>query len=220
MIDIIIPYQLSGFNELKYTLRSICLYQPHTRVILVGERPDWYQGDHIPATDVRNRPEFSVTSKILKGIKVATDDFILWQDDIYKLNSNQVKPVYCDTLKHAVEVRHPARFYNIMMNTLEKFPDGYYYGGHTPMVMNGKVFKEAVERTWTKDMIPKTMYGNYAKIGGEQVEDCKIRGTVGYEYAMSWIKDRDYFSTSHYGVNKDMMRVFNELYPEKCKYET
>lgn len=220
-MDIVFPYIESHFHELKYALRGICLYQPHFRVFLVGDKPDWYTGDHLRSEFVFGRPEFDVTKKILTAIsKGITDDFILWQDDIYKLNDNPVKPVYCDTLKHAVEVRYPARFFNIMNNTLEKFPDGYYYGGHTPMVMNGKLFKEAVERTWTKDMIPKTMYGNYANIGGELIEDCKIRGTVCYDFAMNWIKDRDYFSTSHYGVNRDMMIVFNELFPEKCKYET
>lgn len=219
-MDVIIPYQLSHFNELKFALRSICKYQHHSRVILVGDRPDWYQGDHIQAADVQGRPEFSVTSKILKGIKVATEDFILWQDDIYKLNYNPIKPVFCDTLEHAVATRHQARFYNIMRNTLDKFPDGLYYGGHTPMIINGPRFKDAVSELWSKDMIPKTMYGNYAEIGGELVEDCKIRGTVCYDYAVKWIKDRDYFSTSHYGMNRDMVRLLNELFPEKCKYET
>lgn len=218
-MDVLIPYQQSSFNELKYALRSICLYQPHDEVILIGDIPEWYSGKHIPATDIHGRPEFSVTSKILKGIECCSEDFILWQDDIYKLNHKEIKPFYCNTLKDALFLRQEGRFRNIMANTVELFPDGYYYGGHTPMVINGKKFQEAVEKCWIKDLIPKTMYGNYANIGGELVEDCKIKGTTSYDFIKEFIQGKDYFSTGHYSVNKDMVRVLDELFPEKCKYE-
>lgn len=218
-MDIVIPYQLSGFNELKYALRSICRYQFHERVLLVGDCPDWYKGDHIQASDVHGRPEFSVTHKILKAAKQSSPDFILWQDDIYKLNYDPIKPVYCDTLEHALEVRQEGRFRNILKNTYCRFPYGFYYGGHTPMIINGKLFAEAVEKHWLNDLVPKTMYGNYAEIGGEKVEDCKVRGTVSYEYAKGFIEGRDYFSTGHYSINNNMIRFLDELFPEKCKYE-
>lgn len=218
-MDIILPYHHSPYHELRYALRSICKYQPHDRVILVGDTEEWYKGDVILKEDTDNRPEFSVASKILRGIQEASEDFILWQDDIFKLNDNPVKPVYCDTLKHIMDVRHEGRFKNVLSNTYALFPDGYYYGGHTPMVMNGKLFEQAVDECWKKDLIPKTMYGNYAKIGGEHVADCKIKGSNVYGVIKNFIAGKDYLSTGHYSMNKDMVKVLEELFPEKCRYE-
>lgn len=218
-MDIIIPYHHSPAHELRYALRSICKFQPHDRVILVGDTEAWYKGDVILKEDVDGRPEFSVACKILRGMQESSENFILWQDDIYKLNDSPIKPVYCDTLKHAVNARHDGRFRGIMQNTLACFPDGYYYGGHTPMIMNGKKFQQAVDLYWRKDLVPKTMYGNFAGIGGEMAADCKIKGINSYLNIKAFIDKRDYFSTGHYSVNKDMARVLDELFPEKCKYE-
>lgn len=218
-MDIVLPYIESQFNELIYALRSICLYQTHDSVMLVGDLPNWYTGDHMTAEYVLGRPEFDVTKKILTAIPHISEDFILWQDDIFKLNNSPIKPVYCDTLKHALQVRNVARFYGIMLNTYTKFPDGFYYGGHTPMIINGKKFKECVDLHWDRDLIPKTIYGNYAGIGGELVADCKLRGTHSYDFIKDFINGKDYFSTGHYSVNHDTLRILDELFPEKCKYE-
>lgn len=168
---------------------------------------------------MNGRPEFSVAGKIMRATQVVSEDFILWQDDIFKLNHNPIKPVYCNTLKKALEIRKEGRFKGIMQNTAKVFPDGYYYGGHTPMVINGKKFIEAVETHWTMDLIPKTMYGNHANIGGEYAPCCKIFGVNSYDTIKAFINGRDYFSTGHFSINKDMVRVLEELFPEKCRYE-
>jgi hypothetical protein len=218
-MDIVIPYIHSEANELRYALRSICKYQEHDKLLLVGDTPEWYKGDKISVEYVLGRPEFDVTRKILMAIPRLSKDFILWQDDIYKLNSNKIKPVYCDTLSNALSKRREGRFKGIMQNTLAAFPDGYYYGGHTPMIINGEKFKQAVETHWTRDLIPKTMYGNFAGIGGELVSDCKLNGRLPYPIIKSFIQGKDYFSTGHFSMNKDMVKVLDELFPDKCKYE-
>lgn len=218
-MDIIIPYIESSSDELRYALRSICLYQPHDRIIIAGDLPKWCTAHNIKSEYVLGRPEFDVTKKILTASKVSTEDFILWQDDIYKLKEGEIKPVYCDTLKDALIKRQEGRLKGIIENTVSEFPEGYYYGGHTPMVMNGKLMAEAVEKHWKRDLIPKSMYGNYAQIGGELMPDCKIRGAARYEMIKEFIEGKDYFSTGHFSVNNDMLIVLNELFPEKCKYE-
>lgn len=216
---IVLPYQHSDFGELRYALRSISKFRPNDRVILVGDLPDWYNGDHIPAMDTTNRPEFSVMNKILIAAGSVGEDFILWQDDIYQLKECDIKPLYSDTLKNAVAKRGSGRLKSIMQNTEKLFPDGFYYSCHTPMIMNGKKLAEGVEKLWERDCVPKTFYGNYANIGGEKSEDCKLRGRVAYDFIERFAANKDYLSSGHFSLNKDMVRYLNERFPGKCKYE-
>jgi len=124
-----------------YALRSICLYQPHDKLIVVGDRHPWYTGPFIQMNDYYNgRPEYNVVKKILAALQSISNDFILWQDDIFKLNHNPVKNCYSDTLQHALKRRSEGRFKRSLQNTYNLYPEGLFYGGHTPMIMNRKKF--------------------------------------------------------------------------------
>lgn len=219
-MDIIIPYIRSQFQELKYAIRSICKFQPHDKIFVVGYRPEWYTGEFIPYQDIPSRPEYNVVSKILQAIPKMSEDFILWQDDIFKLNNKPITPVYCDTIADALRKRKPGRFRNILENTYNIFPNGYYYGGHTPMVISSIKFIEAVSSLWKdRDYIPKTFYGNFAKIGGEKMPDCKLYGRPDLKAVEIWCAWRDYISTSHYGFSTGVQLYLDKAFPDKCKYE-
>lgn len=216
---ILLPYSADAHagTELRYTLRSICLYQPHSRLIVIGDKPLWYTGEYLSATDTPGRPEFNVASKLLAaGID---DDFILWQDDIFKLNNKPVVNCYCDTLKHALTERRHGRFREVLCNTYNTFPDGMYYGGHTPMIMNGVKLKQAIAQHWTRDLIPKSLYGNFTG-GGISMPDCKMNGRYVYEDALKFIRGKDYFSTGMSSLWSGVIKLLNELYPDKCIYES
>jgi len=72
---------------------------------------------------------------------------------------------------------------------------------------------------WKLDYIPKSVYGNYAKIYGERVPDCKLPKSMPLPELNDFIKGRDYFSTGMMSMGRPVIELFRELYPNKCKYE-
>ncbi len=92
--DIIYPYvgHLAQGEELRFSLRSLEKNFVGTpKVWIVGDRPDWYQGNHIPHQQLEHRrylPRFDQVAKarkILKERKIG-QEFLWMMDDVYFLN--------------------------------------------------------------------------------------------------------------------------------------
>lgn len=218
-MDIVIPYRHTDTFELKFALRSICKYQPHDRLLLIGDLPSWYIGWHMAATDIPGKPERSVMNKLLMAIPHLSNDFILWQGNIYKLNNAVIKPFYCDTLKEAARIAPNHRAREVIQNMMEVFPGGLYYEGNTPMIMNGEKFKQAVKKFSTLDIMPKSIYGNHLGVIGDYAKDCKL-GTAHHLYYLKlFISNKDYFSSCQKSVGEYLLQLLTMLYLEPCKYE-
>jgi hypothetical protein len=212
MSDIVIPYVHSPANELKYALRSLEKFQPESRVVLVGDIPDWYKGDSIYHKKNCLTKQLNVLDKLLLATS-QIPDFVLTYDDVYQLKEGEIKTTHCGTLKDASKKNLGTWFKANVTNTMLIYPDGFYYGNHQPIEINGKKFVEAMKVNWKKDYLVKSLYGNYANLQGEYVTDCKFRlGNI-----QEFIKDRQFLSTEN--MTGDVLKLLNQLFPHAGRYE-
>lgn len=88
MILLMVPY-IKGYDdgvELRYSLRSISQNARglDIELTLIGDRPSWYTGDHIPSQADQQQPSRTrrVAAKVLEGCQRAgTTEFIHLDDD-------------------------------------------------------------------------------------------------------------------------------------------
>jgi len=175
-MHIVIPYVTSPHNELKYALRSIEKFQSGSKVLLVGDKPDWYVGEYLYHTRNDLTKQLNVLNKIIAAIPLVSDDFILWYDDLFQLHPIAIINSHYGTLKEAAAKKNLGQWFQANVeNTMKIYPGGLYYGNHRPIVINGVKFKEAMNVDWNKDYLVKSLYGNYVNEPCCFEPDCKFR---------------------------------------------
>lgn len=74
-------------EELRYSIRSVLKHHPRARVIVVGDRPDWYAGEHIHCPRI-GKTEFHAFRDCYNKLQTAARElpqYIWMMDDIYWL---------------------------------------------------------------------------------------------------------------------------------------
>ena len=215
-------------DELRYSLRSIEKNLPHGKVWFVGGQPNGLVSDKaLPMLQKGllkwERARDSMLA-ICKNNEVS-DRFWLFNDDFFLLKPvTDDRPMFGGMLRdHILRIEHrhgdKRTEYTRALRYCESVLIGaglttFDYALHVPMVI------DKVKMLETLDMFPycpmfRTLYGNYAEIGGVQHDDVKIIDL--YEHMPN---DADYVSTSdssfHHGlVGRDIKNMF----PEECRYE-
>ncbi len=72
-------------DELKYSIRSVLHHQPGARIIVIGDKPDWYAGEFIPKSRIA-KTEFHAFRDCYSKLLFAAEQlprFIWHMDDIY-----------------------------------------------------------------------------------------------------------------------------------------
>lgn len=228
MIDIVIPYRLDAHNglELLYALRSIEKYLTGYRdIYLIGDKPDWLTAvKHIPFTDAKGRKEFNIYQKLLRACQEesVSDNFIYVNDDHFLLKPLDVKDFkywYDEPLKKLLD-RNPKGYAGTIYNTLEIYPEALNFDIHTPIIFNKALFGSLFS-SQQKEICVKSMYCNSPFVEGEkeQMPDLKLNMPHYKGKIEAKIKGRLFFSTGPLVIHDEMIQVWNELYPEKSKYE-
>ena len=218
-MNICIPYQNDHHNgtELLYSIRSLvkhlrCL----EKVILVGDLPTWYKGDHIPLRDIPIRREYSMYVKAMAAAKQYNlSEFLYTTDDHFCLTDfDETLPnYYTSDCKSKALNSNSGRYRKLYANC----PEGWLnYDCHVPIVMRPFAYSSTRNET---DTPIKSTYANPAGVTGTSIVDCKFFNNHSYDQIKAIISTKQFFSTSPFSQNKDMMRLFDELYPEKSKYE-
>lgn len=179
-----------------------------TGVLLIGDKPGWYTGEHISARDYNGYParkEFSIVQKILK---CPYPDFLLTQDDVYAAQDfDSTIPNYHSGLLSAARVH--GRYQRRVRAVMEIYPPGNFYDIHCPMVVNREKYHEANKVPWDqKEYLQKSLYGNFVG-GGELMADCKVR-------------DGNESITAPFFSTDDLTAKFvnlEEMYPIKSNFE-
>lgn len=219
---VVIPYRLSRDGEaleLRYAIRSMYKhFVDMTGVLLIGDKPEWYCGDHIHATDIPHRKEFSMMRKVAS---CPDGHFMYSNDDFFALQDFTADGLPCYYEKTCADLLNSHR-YGQYRRLYEACPGSWLnYDVHAPMLMERGQFK----RSWhlmREDQPIKTMYMQGQRTDRSQyLADAKLKGEHTYRELKFHIKDRPFFSTSDDCINPDLIRLFNELYPyaspaEKC----
>lgn len=214
---VVIPYCLpaDGGIELRYSIRSMVKhFKPLSGVLLIGDRPTWYNGDHIPFADIPGEKERSMQLKVLQA---PDDSFLYSNDDYFAQEDFNISLVDCyDTDCRDIAARHPIESYRTMYNNC--LPDWKNYDIHAPMVMTRNIFKASYYQMQAQMPI-KTTYGNFVHGNSAYLADCKIRGEHNIEELEYITKDRPFFSTHDSAINEDMITFLQRLYPNASPYE-
>lgn len=209
---LVIPYQNDRKNglELRYALRSMVKhFTALSGIVLVGDRPSWYCGEHIPREDATpKRKEYNIYEKLMQ-----VSGTVLYSNDDYyaRADFDEGLPNYYEGTcgqKHPVDKVYRELYDNCPAEWLN-------FDIHTPMIIDTTRFTD-----WPIDRPIKSAYANTLKLPATFLVDCKIRGTVTYREAVERIKDRPFFSTHGNAERGGLPRLLNELYPVKSKYES
>lgn len=205
----VIPYRYDRDhgNELKFAIRSLVKYfKSLSEIIIVGDAPDWYTGQHIYLPDVDKRKEYSIYSKLVQvqsTVCYSNDDYFALQP--FDVDLRNYYRGLCRNTRPADKV-----YRELYGNCPGEWMD---FDVHTPMIIDTTKFE------WGIDRPIKTYYANQNKLKGTHLVDCKLRGTKTYDEIKYSIANRPFFSIDGNSKIGGMPEILNELYPDKSKYE-
>lgn len=220
---LVIPYQYTeNSEELRYAIRSMVKhFKPLTGVLLIGDKPEWFCGDHIPLADVmypdqpgRIWKERSMQLKVL----ACPDEAILYSnDDFFALQDFDITPYYYNVTCREMAERQTIMSYKDMYEQCD--PEWKNFDVHAPMIMMLDKFRASYKEMTDIDcQWPiKTMYAH--DFIGTSFSDLKIRGHHTYAELEWLVKDRDFFSTHNSALNINLISFLKNLYTNKSAYE-
>lgn len=229
-LDLVLPLREEPANQkLRYALRSWTAYLPHGRLWVVGHRLPWLDGvEHIPTR--QGGTKWKNTTAAVRAVcehpevsrrwLLCNDDFFVMQplpDGMPALHRGPVADVERDYAS-----RVSGRYLDGMRETGALLADLGHpaplsYELHVPMVIDSDGMLDALDLGSHLDVLHKrTLYGNLAGVGGEQIEDVKImhRAPRGYGPHSQFLSTMpDAFTNGHVG------QFIRSRFPEPCRYE-
>ena len=214
-------------DELRFSLRSIEKNMDHGKVWFycgkpAGIEPDVYVPHEQKGASKWERVRSSLI-QVCKNEKISKQ-FWLFNDDFYIMQPMQSAKNYhrgllSDHIKD-IEHRHcggsTAYTRNLRICELQLREAGLTtldYAIHVPMLVDREKMLEAL-RMFPRCPMFRSIYGNYAQIGGDFIKDCK---TTDQERII--VPEDPFFSTSNRAFAGKVREQMEALFPDSCKYE-
>jgi hypothetical protein len=237
MTSIVIPLgNGSRWNntELRYALRSVDKYLTgYGEVLIIGEKPDWLHNVvHIPCPDYGDKiydKEHNIYCKIITACadERVTEDFLFMNDDHFLLQGYEagIFPYYChgwlSEYMTVTDYKHTVKNTNELLWPLGH--DCPYFDIHCPILYNKEKFTWGLaDADWTKPFgyCIKTVYCNSMEgMKATEYPDLKINEVLTASQIHKQIAGRPWFSIGDRAREGGLLRVLNDLYPHKSKYE-
>lgn len=218
--------QYSQPDELRYSLRSICENMEFNRVWFYCGKPAGLKPDvYVPKAQTGANKWEKVRSSLIDICKNddITKRFWLFNDDFYILKPyHRMKPYHVGELRdhiNRVEARHNGRTpYTMQLRECEyqlkkAGLTTLDYAIHVPLLIERDKMLEALKAFPSVPMF-RSVYGNYANIGGTQREDVKIN-----KPGTAVDPKLDLLSSSDKSIHGEVGRFLAERFPNKCRYE-
>lgn len=216
-------------EELRYSLRSIAKNAPEGRVWLVGGKPDWFNGGHIPVKDKSSKfKNIAACLFAAASSDEVSEDFILMNDDFFILeNIANFLPLYGGTLASKIasytDLLGPTVYSNILGRAMKYInskgiKEPLDYDIHVPLQINKKMFLELVPHD---SLAPRSVYGNLAEVGGTEIRDVKTYNNPRYR-SKSYTYDKDnspFISSNDDSFDILYDTVLAEMFSEPSPYE-
>ena len=216
----------AGPDELRYSLRSIEENMTHGKVWFFCGCPDGIVPDvHVRMVQTGVSKWEKVRNTLIRvcSNEEITDKFWLFNDDFYVLQRmTKTTPLHRGELRDhvkGIEQRHgrpsgytrrlklcEKRLREVGLPTLD-------YALHVPMLIDKAKGLETLQMFPDCPMF-RSLYGNYAQIGGELSEDVK---TVDPDKIIP--EDAMFFSTSNKSFAGRVREQLEQRFPEPCRYE-
>ncbi|MBQ1296477.1 MAG: hypothetical protein IIY21_20690 [Clostridiales bacterium] len=215
-------------EELRYSLRSVCLNFPYRKIVFVGGcpgdiKPDIYLSHvQIGATKWERSQSSLIKALSCDGL---TDDVWLFNDDFFimdKIKAHEDKNYFNGTLeKRVIDLKRNCGKVSGYVNQLDRLRhlllnanrDTLSFTLHLPMLINRKKALELLTDKKFNTPMFRSLYGNYYKIPCEFMEDVKVRD-------LEQIPDTPYISTTDEAFRDGKVGEFLRRYfADPCKYE-
>lgn len=215
-------------EELRYSIRSVEKNFPHDKVWFAGGCPADLNPDGHMLIVQDGRTKWKNVNKMLKEVcenDEISEDFWLFNDDFFILKPiDSETPEYNGTLESVIGYIENIRdgavtpYTKQLRNTVSELQKRglgtLNYAIHVPMLVNRKKALKVFEEFPGCPMF-RSLYGNYWKIGGKDVDDVKIWDLLEYPSEdAEKISSND--STWIHGV---VGKFVKERFPDKSKYE-
>lgn len=235
MTSIVIPLgNGSRWNdtELRYCLRSITKHLTgYGNIFIIGEKPEWLRNIvHIPCPDYSDKTyhkERNIFEKIMAACRDerVTDDFLFMNDDHYMLQNFEAEqfPYYCQGWLS--EFMTVTDYKYTVSNTLDLYREinDVYFDIHCPLIYNKKMFVDILNPLdWSKNFgycIKSVYCNNVNELRAIEYPDLKINEVYSSDQIRKLIAGRPWFSIGDKAREGGLLRVLNELYPNKSIYE-
>jgi len=187
-------------------MRSMCIVYPEAEFILVGGKPSWYKGNHVPFADYhQSKKEQNIRDKVIAGSK-GLGCFLFANDD--HIINKPINEVYNKgKLSTSIKGRNPSGSYTrLLINTMNKYGDVDNVDTHCPMWMDSELITNCLFEWPLFGLGFKTCYAEENKITSLFIEDCKL-STIP--------NNREWWSmTDNFDV-----RLLKNIFAEPCKFE-
>jgi hypothetical protein len=205
--------------EIRYSIRSVVKFHPDARIIIVGEKPSWYTGEHHYVADANECPYVNQWAK-LEFACTLTDEFVYMDDDFYLLRAFTPSFYTPGTLWQKVRAVSSlaGHWAEVVKSTYNELGDCLSFLQHAPLPINSAEFLEIAEnypnRLKAPSLIPRQIYcynSEYCEV--KDKPDMKIRG----RFKPKDISDYPFFSIAdRFHKQADSLQA---LYPEPSEYE-
>jgi hypothetical protein len=215
-------------EELRYSIRSVIKNMPKGNIWVVGGKPDWYVGNHIPVK--QNLPKMRNAINNLMHIcesDAISNNFILMNDDFFVIRP--VKTVehfngglLLNKIYQYEDLQPTSSYTRSLQETHDKLlklgiKDPLDYELHVPMPMT----KDGLKTALKNNSLFRSTYGNLYSVGGKTIKDVKVYSSkplslksydyIGMEY--------DYISSDDESFNIILNRVLLKMFtkPSLCE---
>ncbi|WP_190122173.1 hypothetical protein [Streptomyces inusitatus] len=228
-MDIVVPVRaVPRAEQLRYALRSWAANLPHRRVWVVGHRPPWLtDAGHIPT--VQDGSKYRNTTAAVRAACLhpeVSQTFLLCNDDFFVMHPLPGgMPVLHRGPVRTVEAAYAARpgeYLEGMRQTRELLtdlghPEPLSYELHVPLPVDRDGMLDALDLGGHLPVLHKrTLYGNLAGLGGEEIADVKILHRAPRGYGAG---DRFLSTMPDSFTNGAVGRHIREAFPQRCRYE-
>lgn len=190
-------------DEIRYSIRSVLKYHPNSTVTIIGEKPEWYLGEHYYIPD--NSSAF--VNKWNKMIKACSfyDYFIQMDDDFYLLEPYRPRFYYNGLLKER-RITPNSNYGKMVLDSLDWAKDEKNYLLHTPLPVLSKYYPKVILKG-----SPRQLYCiGCDKFPSEEMEDVKFADGLQLD------------GLPFFSIDKNISKVkpiLEKLYPIKSKFE-
>ena len=214
-------------DELRYSLRSVVKNMEYRKIWFYCGKPEDITPDcYVAHKQIGGSKWERVRSSLIEVCKNddITKQFWLFNDDFYVTQPMEsAKNYHRGLLKdHILDIerRHGGAstgYTRQLRNCMTQLQDAGLttldYAIHIPMLVDRQ---KALETLMMFPRCPmfRSLYGNYAQIGGDYITDCK---TVDPNKVID--KDAPFFSTSNRSFAGEVQRQLADMFPDACKYE-
>ena len=219
----------AGPDELRFSLRSIEANMTHGKVWFYCGCPDGIKPDeHVPGPQIGSTKWERVRNSLIQVCKndEITDKFWLFNDDFYVLRRmTRTVPLHRGQLRdhyESIEARHGGmrsgytRRLRACEETLRHAGlTTLDYAIHVPILVDRKMGLETLKAFPNNPMF-RSLYGNYAKIGGEFFEEIDVK-TMDPDKEIP--DDALFFSTGNRAFAGFVREQLETRFPDPCKYE-